>query len=468
MDEKIIRRNLLLYTGITAVSFTYLVMPERAALGIPVFAAIQLLLLWFTVPERKKLWRFIPIFILSCQPFISGNGMWRIPNFIVCLFLYAALFLDYDRNDLSIRFLGRIFERLVVPFQYFAVPFQWLGSLHKGKTALLKRILLALVITVPCAIILILILSSADMVFSEQADIFIENCFGYINVNVVLKCAAGVVAALYLFGIVFAARFKKMETPHVPKTKRHDFLIMNIFLAAILIIYTCFVVVQFRYLFAHGALPYGLSRTEYARRGFFELLFLTAVNIVIILLMVYFKKDGSGIGKRITTVLCCYLCAVTIVLLVSSFYRMYLYSADDGLTRMRFMVFGFLIFEALGLLITFAYIIRPKFNIVAIYLLLALTYYLVLNVIPMDRIIAKSQVDRYFSGSPAGIAYTMTLSSDAADAISRLLAPRPGDDVVKQQAEEYFENLKAKNDELPRRWQRFNLSLKHAEQYNGG
>lgn len=127
-----------------------------------------------------------------------------------------------------------------------------------------------------------------------------------------------------------------------------------------------------------------------------------------------------------------------------------------------------MIFEALGLLITFAYIIRPKFNIAAIYLLLALTYYLVLNVIPMDRIIAKSQVDRYFSGSPAGIAYTMTLSSDAADEISRLLAPRPGDDAVKQQAEEYFENLKAKNDELPRRWQRFNLSLKHAEQYNGG
>ena len=93
--------------------------------------------------------------------------------------------------------------------------------------------------------------------------------------------------------------------------KQGDTLILNILLFAIAAVYTIFAVVQFRYLFAEQTLPYGLTYTEYARKGFFELLFLTGINI----------------------------------LLASSFYRMWLYNEDDGLTRLRFLVFGFLIFE---------------------------------------------------------------------------------------------------------------------------
>jgi len=97
-----------------------------------------------------------------------------------------------------------------------------------------------------------------------------------------------------------------------------------------------------------------------------------------------------------------------------------LHSFDDGLTRMRFLVFGFLIFKAIGLFATFVYVIKPKFNIIAFYCAVALTYYLVLNLVPMDAIIARSQIDRYFNTGHGGIDYVLTLSPDAGTQISRL------------------------------------------------
>jgi uncharacterized membrane protein len=91
----------------------------------------------------------------------------------------------------------------------------------------------------------------------------------------------------------------------------------------------------------------------YARRGFFELIFLTGVNIAFILLTVWLTKAQKSRAANLTKILCLYLCAITVILLISSFYRMWLHGYDDGLTRMRFLVFGFLIFEFIGLIFTF-------------------------------------------------------------------------------------------------------------------
>jgi len=118
---------------------------------------------------------------------------------------------------------------------------------------------------------------------------------------------------------------------------------------------------------------------------------------------------------------------------------MWLYSWDDGLTRLRFLVFGFLFFEAIGLLATFVYIIRPKFNIIAAYCVIGLAYYLVLNLVPMDRVIAKEQIDRYFETGRGGIHYVTTLSPDAAPEVARLLTSE--NDETRLLAASYLERV---------------------------
>ena len=72
------------------------------------------------------------------------------------------------------------------------------------------------------------------------------------------------------------------------------------------------------------------------------------------------------------------------------------------------------------------------------YLSIGLLYYLILNIVPIDNLIAKNQVDRYFADRKQGIEYIMTLSPDAAPQISRLLDSGKVDDQTRQMARMYF------------------------------
>ena len=110
------------------------------------------------------------------------------------------------------------------------------------------------------------------------------------------------------------------------------------------------------------------------------------------------------------------------------------------------------------MLFTFLYIVRPKFNITAVYICIALVYYLALNIVPMDRIIAKDQIDRYAEIGRGGIAYVATLSADAATEVVRLL--ECGDAMAQLDAGYYFNRIYySVNNGAPIRWQRRNLSV---------
>jgi len=210
------------------------------------------------------------------------------------------------------------------------------------------------------------------------------------------------------------------------KHLKGDIIVLNIFLTSILIVYTIFIAIQFKYLFSGGTLPKGLNYSEYARRGFFELVFLSVLNIAIILLTGYLLRDKIYNGKNkwvvFTKLMLIYLCLVTAILLISSYYRMSLYDRAYGFTRLRVLVYIFLFFEALGLIATLAYIIKHNFNILLVYAAIGLTFYLTLNLVRIDEIIAKRNVDMYLSGlaEEIDIDYLMTLSQDALPQIVRL------------------------------------------------
>ena len=456
------KRKLLIYLLVSAVSFSYLVLPDKAGISVPIFIVIQFICLYFVAPKNKPLFMFIPIFILAFNSFISANGIWYVSNFAVTIVLYSVMALwmvdGFHIKDTSVWFAIKALTNTFEPIRYFPTPVKWCAEANIEHSETAKRIMTGIAISIPCLIFLLFMLSSADQIFSNRVAELFNNIQTLISVNIFIKIVFGIATGFYLFGLIYSVYQPKEEKSFNIKPKNGDMIVLNILLISILVIYTIFVAIQFQYLFADGNnLPYGLTYTYYARRGFFELLFLTMFNILLILVIVWLIKLQKGKWVTLTKTLCCYLCVVTVILLISSFYRMWLYNADDGLTRLRFLVFGFLMFEAIGLAFTFFYIIKPKFNIVAVYLVIALTYYLVLNIVPMDRIIAKDQIDRYFISGGGGINYTLTLSADAATEIGRLL--ESSEIHIREAALYYFKsNSQYYNDYAPR-WQRWNLSV---------
>lgn len=467
MLEKSTQGKLLLYLLLSAISFTYCFTPENAGLGILVFTLLQGVMLFFIIPKKQALWIFIPMLILAANSFVSGNTMWRVSNVFVVILLYAAMYL-FITGGISTKgttsFISKLLEASITPLKYFTTPFQWYGELENKSTKITARILKGIFIAVPCLLLLCAMLAVADQVFSVYLSRFSNGILSILNFNAVFKILLGVLAGFYLFGMAYMPYdYRNQPAPSdVPQEKRGDLLVLSVVLGAVLITYTCFVVIQFQYLFAGSTLPDGLTYTTYARKGFFELLFLSFLNIALILLSMHLTKQHKGRSVAVIKGLCIYLCAITIILLASSFFRMWLYSTDDGLTRLRLLVFGFLLFETVGLLFTMFYIIKPKFQIILTYTCLALTYYLLLNLVPIDRLVAKNQVDRYFMGQKAGIVYVTTLSPDATPEVLRLLQPDNTDLATKLQAKYYFENLKQYYTAFKPRWQRYNLSVNHA------
>ena len=415
------KKYLLVYLIVSAMTFPLFVLADSAGISVLLFMVIQFAFLYRWVKPLI----FIPFFIFGVNSFISANTMWRVPNFFVAILLYSATAL-WIKGQLPLKgslleFIFRTFKNILQPIYHFNMPAKWFFESRGTNVGIIKRVVIGVAISAPCLIFLLIMLSRADAIFSHVVSDSLWWLVSLLHFTTITRVIFGIVIGFYLFGmLVYITRVSHEESEgRVIKEKRGDLLIINIVLVSILIIYTLFVIIQFRYLFASSDnLPFGLTFESYARRGFFELMALTAINIALILITCWLSKDQRA---RLTKVLCFYLCAVTAVLLTSSFYRMWLHGSDDGLTRMRLLVFGFLIFKAIGILVTFVYISRPNFNIVAIYCLIALIYYLSLNIIPIDNIVAHSQVNKYFASGRAGMHYALTLSDDAAPQIARLL-----------------------------------------------
>ena len=458
--EKFLKIRLSSYLLISSLSFSYLILPPKAGVSVPIFVIIQFICLFFIVPNRKPLVLFIPIFILALNSFISGNDIWRVSNFWLTIVLYSLMVLmsndECELGQSSAKLILKTGRNIYRPLAHIKLPIKWGLESNAEQGRLMKRVLVGIIIAVPCLAVVIFFLSSADEIFSRYIGQIFRSSHSFLNARSFLNLIYSLAAGFYLFGLAYLFYQPQDDIIIGFDVKFGDFVIINIVLISMLFVYTIFTAIQFKYLFANSqALPYGLSYAYYARRGFFELLFLSGVNILVILLVLKLTREEMGSGVKLSKFLCCYLCLITFILLVSSFYRMWLYNIDGGLTRLRFLVFGFLIFEAVGLFFTFIYILKPQFNLVAYYFLIAFSYYLLLNLIPMDSIVARSQIDRYLADGRGDVEYALTLSSDAASEISRLSSG--GNTRLKAEARRYFEKQREEYARLSS-WQNFNLS----------
>lgn len=482
MEYKI-KLNLSIYGIISAVSFIYLILNDYPGISYPIFFLIQIVSLYFIVKSKdevknnKGLFFMVPIFIISLNFFISANYIWAPTNFLAVVFLYSAMFLSLN-DKLNLRKLNILgFIKVVInifePLFNFIVPLKWIAERSKSneKNMVVKRIGLGVLISIPCVLFLTMMLSSADMIFYNSFKTFNKLVEEFFNNLQIFKFIFGAFAGLYLFGHLYKIFDKNEnnidkllnESTVSIKQINGDVIVLNILLASILVIYSIFISIQFKYLFSSGVLPYGLNYAEYARRGFFELVFLSVLNIGLIMLSTYLLKDKIY-GEKFkwalfTKGMMIYLCVVTGILLVSSYYRMSVYDSAYGFTRLRILVYMFLIFEGLGLIATLIYIIKHNFNILVIYAAICLIFYMTLNLVKIDKIIAKRNIDMYLSNQSENfdIDYLTSLSPDIVPEVIRLL-----DEGVERntriKARDYLINLHGIYSGMDNNWQSYNLS----------
>ena len=176
---------------------------------------------------------------------------------------------------------------------------------------------------------------------------------------------------------------------------RSDKTIVNTILTIINVVYLVFTGIQFIYLYSYifsdATLNANLNLAQYARQGFFQLMFITVINFAIILLTNanQKKEETKNTYTKWMNVL---MCVFTIVIAVSAFMRMHLYENEFGYTFLRLMVYVILITEILAILPTIYYIVKGKINLLKTYFIISISMYVIVNFLNIDHMIARNNI----------------------------------------------------------------------------
>jgi hypothetical protein len=331
-----------------------------------------------------------------------------------------------------------------------------------------RKVLLGLLISVPLLLIVLPLLASADEVFGKMLSV-IPNIFQNIKIDEILaRVILGMIVAILSFSYIWSLSRTNKSTTQCPKIDigtlpaKFEQVTVSTVLAVVNTVYIIFVIIQFAYLFAGAnfALPSDFTYSGYARRGFFELIAVTIINLTILLVIIGFTgktENKSFIPVRSLNSL---LIANTMVMLVSAFIRMSLYESAYGFTYLRILTHAFMVFLFVLFVITLYRIWNDRVGLVKPYVIAALAAFVIVNYINIDVIIARNNIERYYTTHELDAKYLTVLSDDAVPEMVRFVNGNPGD-----ASSEIKQNLLQRKEWLvkPQRWQSFNISELNAK-----
>lgn len=442
--------NLILYILIICIYNSILFFGKRLGLNVILFN-IPLLLFMIYVFKRNKIIKnnkgllfTIPIVLLSASYLVYDNIFFKIFNIIIIPLLFMLMYLYTIKESSTMKNLfANIIKLIFLPFSHIGKLFKAISlkidNIFK-KSNISKSKILSVLIVIPVIIIILALLSSADMIFNNIFNNFfdilkkfsIDNLLGRLITMFILFIYLGSTISYLIFG------FSKEEDKIIKEHKIENFTI-KLLLTSLNIIYIFFDFIQIRSLIFHQGLT-NINYAEYARSGFFQLMFISVINIVIILLS---KKSNKE--TRYNNAMGIIMILLTFVIIVSSFLRMYMYESAYGYTLLRLLVYVSLITETILLIPTLVYIINPKINILNYYVIITTIAYTTLSLSPVDYFIAKNNINRYYKTNKIDINYLVNESSDNIPLLYDYYNNLKGDKKQKEYLKGYFKYTYDKN-----------------------
>lgn len=262
---------------------------------------------------------------------------------ILVLFIVIMFHQLYEERKWSLK--TYLYNFLLLIFGSIASLFQPIEDMiEQGKKKEKQKwsyIFLGLGIGLPLTFIIVAMLMSADDVFKNMIITLLGNLFLPQNMIIVLFLF---LSGFWLF-YCFISALAKNESGE-SKIKQAEPMIAITFTSILLFVYVLFCGIQILYLFAQkGNLPQEYTYAAYARKGFFELLFVSIINFLMLVI--------CNLKFRKSKVLDIILTAVSIcngIMIISSAYRMMLYVEAYHMTIMRMLVLWFLAMLAVSMI----------------------------------------------------------------------------------------------------------------------
>uniref|UniRef100_UPI0040577186 DUF4153 domain-containing protein n=1 Tax=Acetatifactor sp. TaxID=1872090 RepID=UPI0040577186 len=379
-----------------AAFYAFCMFQNGSGITFPFFVAGSLLFLYLCLSKleislrKNSAFYMVSMMLLGISTFCTDDGKLIAFNktgiFLLTMSLLLHQFYDTAKWNLG-KYICSIFELVFCSMGEMGRPFSDGKAYYKNRGSKNKTTLyavLGVVMAIPLLVIVIALLSSADAVFRQMTDTFFEKLnFG--NIFHVLFRVMFIFFASYLLLAYLCRKVIKEEV----KDRRTGEPVLAITITGLLsAIYLLFSGIQIIYLFlGQMQLPEGYTYAMYAREGFFQLLIVSIMNLVIVLVgMNYFKE--SKILKVILTI----MSFCTFIMIVSSAMRMIIYIRYYYLTFLRVFVLWalvvlFLLFA--GVIIS---IYKSNFPLFQYSMVVVTVLYIMLSFSHPDYIIAKVNV----------------------------------------------------------------------------
>lgn len=348
MDSK--AGKILVGSLVYGIMFEILLYRNMNGIGIPVLMLTTCLFLigFFRIFEmrikQETVFYMAAMVLLGISTVLTTSDFFLIWNWFgsICMFFLVLIHQFYDDRKWSFAQYLKIYLRMwVAPFGNLLSPFRALIR-EKGRKAkpgektssgYVTQIFIGCAAAILLLIIILPLLFSGDMVFASFIRIFTGNMDGFHFPAEKLF--------LFLFGFVLC--FAVLQAfanydPDLCKKEQEDRPVQVSGITCISIltaVYVVFCLIQIGALFfGHGkGLPAGFTYAEYARSGFFQLLGVCLLNLVIVLTVIHLFRPGRTMQKVLTVFSAC-----TYILIVSSAYRICMYIGAYQMTLLRVLV----------------------------------------------------------------------------------------------------------------------------------
>lgn len=351
---------------------------------------------------------------------ILMNEAWL---FVLMMYFLLAVYFDTSRWQIG-KFLENILMLSVGSvgkmFSFFPDAQAWMEE-HKGKkNTQVLYVLAGAGISVPLITLVVLMLASADVIFRKSVDVIFRMISGWD-----IFCCILWSVAVFFFSYGMVSLLEERGLNEKVKDHRTGQPIIAVSATAVIaLIYLYFCAIQVIYLFAgYGTLPEGYTYAQYARQGFFQLLFICLMNLVLVLIGLGLFRESRALKGILLVISLC-----TFVMIASSACRMLLYIGAYQLTFLRIFVLWALLVIALLMAGIVGKILKDTFPLFRYGLAVITCCYLVLSFGQPDYWIARYNISAYVkqekqSGENADREYAVdtwylrNLSADAASVI---------------------------------------------------
>lgn len=254
---------------------------------------------------------------------------------------------------------------------------------------------LGLLIAIPVAAVLIFLLMRADAAFEGLMDLLPEVDWS----EPVWSSLLGGFAAWALYSRGLGLHYMEKKEGRGRIFRGISAVTINTILGAVCLIYCVYLLSQLAYLGGgfSGILPEAYTLAQYARRGFFEMAWLSAINLGLMCFamgLVGQKEKAPGLTKDF----CLFLGMLTLFLIAAASAKMLLYIRSFGLTRLRVLTEVVMAWLAVTTVLVCIWLFRPGFPYMKAVVITALVLGTLVFWVDVDTQVARYNVRSYQEG----------------------------------------------------------------------